>query len=92
MPSGRIPATGEIVRSPGPLNIRSTPTRTVGARHLTVGEVFMARSVFQGAIDYNRVKVHNGEYLWFGLQDDDTAMTPNCELFFCEGLGYRPVE
>jgi len=52
----------------------------------------MARSVFQGAIDYNRVKVHNGEYLWFGLQDDDTAMTPNCELFFCEGLGYRPVE
>jgi hypothetical protein len=28
------------------------------------------------------VKVHNGEYLWFGMQPDDTAMTPDGEMYF----------
>ena len=42
----------------------------------------MARSLFGVSIDYSRVRVHNEEYLWFGLQDDDIAMTPNGELYF----------
>lgn len=51
-------------------------------RPLTAGEIAMARLVFQDAIDYGKVKVHNGEYLPFGLQDDNTAMTPNGEIYF----------
>lgn len=54
------------------------------ARGLTSGESAMARLVFANAIDYDRVKVHNGEYLWFGLQPDATAMTPNGEMYFNE--------
>ena len=42
----------------------------------------MARSLFGDAIDYGRVKVHKEEYLPFGLQPDDTAMTPNGEMYF----------
>jgi hypothetical protein len=52
------------------------------ARGLTVSEVSMASSLFGNSIDYRRVKVHNETYLPFGLQPDDTAMTPNGELYF----------
>jgi type VI secretion system secreted protein VgrG len=52
------------------------------SRGLTAGEIAMARQVFKDAIDYSRVKVHNGEYLWFGMQGNDTAMTPNGEMYF----------
>jgi hypothetical protein len=49
---------------------------------LTAGEIAMARVIFKDSIDYSKVKVHNGEYLWFGMQPDDTAMTPNGEMYF----------
>ena len=52
------------------------------ARPLTPGEIAMARVIFKDSIDYSKVKVHNGEYLWFGLQPDNTAMTPNGEMYF----------
>lgn len=52
------------------------------ARPLTPGEIAMARQLFRDSVDYSKVKVHNGEYLWFGLQPDDTAMTPNGEMYF----------
>ncbi|WP_426101664.1 type VI secretion system Vgr family protein [Massilia sp. TSP1-1-2] len=52
------------------------------SRGLTPGEISMAQSIFGMSIDYAKVKVHNGEYLWFGLQPDDTAMTPNGEIYF----------
>lgn len=52
------------------------------SRGLTSGEIDMARLVFGDSIDYVRVKVHNGEYLWFGMQPNDTAMTPNGEMYF----------
>lgn len=42
----------------------------------------MAKSIFGASIDYSRVKVHNKEFLPFGLQDDNTAMTPNGEIYF----------
>ena len=51
-------------------------------RGLTSGEIAMARLIFKDSIDYSKVKVHNGEYLWFGMQDNDTAMTPNGEMYF----------
>jgi type VI secretion system secreted protein VgrG len=52
------------------------------SRGLTEGEIAEARKIFFDSIDYAKVRVHNGEYLWFGLQPDDTAMTPNGEIFF----------
>lgn len=51
-------------------------------RGLAAGEIAMARSLFGASIDYAKVKVHNGEYLWFGLQPDNVAMTPNGEMYF----------
>ncbi|MGQ4660532.1 PAAR domain-containing protein [Lysobacter sp. F6437] len=60
----------------------ATPAGT--ARGLTSGEIAMARLVFADSVDYSRVKVHNGEYLWFGMQPNDTAMTPNGEMYFNE--------
>lgn len=64
------------------VSLRQIKTPEDAARGLTPGEIEMARVLFQDAVDYSKVKVHNGEYLWFGLQDDDTAITPNGELYF----------
>ena len=53
-----------------------------GARLLTTGEVALARSVFASTIEYPKVWIHRDSYLPFNLQDADTAMTPNGELYF----------
>jgi hypothetical protein len=53
-----------------------------GSRPMTAGEIAMSRLIFQDSVNYTRVKIHNEEYLWFGLQDDETAMTPNGEMYF----------
>ncbi|WP_431256642.1 hypothetical protein ACQ86G_18260 [Roseateles chitinivorans] len=53
-----------------------------GERGLTTGEIAMARLLFKDALDYTVIKVHKDEYLPFGLQPDDTAMTPNGEMYF----------
>lgn len=42
----------------------------------------MARSVFQDAIDYTRVRVVRGSFLPFNLQDQNTAMTPRGSIHF----------
>lgn len=51
-------------------------------RPLTEGEIAMARLVFKDSINYSSVRIHNEEYLPFGFQNDDTAMTPNGSLYF----------
>ncbi|WP_238081368.1 MULTISPECIES: type IV secretion protein Rhs [Pseudescherichia] len=51
-------------------------------RLLTLGEIKIARTVFGEAIHYSKVWIHHGSYLPFGLQNKDTAMTPNGELYF----------
>ena len=52
------------------------------SRPLTSGEIAMCKLIFKDAIDYSLVKVHNHEYFWFGMQNDNTAFTPNGELYF----------
>lgn len=59
-----------------------TVTVKVKSRPLTAGEVAMARLIFKDSINYSTAKIHNGEYLPFGLQFNDTAMTPNGEVYF----------
>lgn len=58
-------------------------------RGLTAGEIEMARLVYGDAVDYSKVKVHNhGYWMFFGLQNKDTAVTPNGEMYFPKGI-YR---
>ena len=52
------------------------------ARALTEGEIDAARSIFGDAIDYPRVRVHCGKYVFF--QPSNTAMAPNGEIYFPE--------
>lgn len=66
-------------RNPPP---RPAVTPVGEARRLTRHERAMARSIFGNAVNYDRVKVHNDEYLPLGLQPDDVAMTPNGEMYF----------
>ena len=50
------------------------------ARSLTSGEQGQAVGIFGNAIDYTRVRVHNTKAYFF--QPDDTAITPNGEIYF----------
>ncbi|WP_434032037.1 PAAR domain-containing protein [[Pseudomonas] boreopolis] len=51
-------------------------------RPLTSGEIAIARQVFGDSVDYSKVKIHNhGYWLFFGLQDKYTAVTPNGEMY-----------
>lgn len=53
-----------------------------GVRLLTAGEIQLAQSVFLSTIDYSKVWIHRESYLPFNLQDSNTAMTPNGEIYF----------
>ena len=53
-----------------------------GIRLLTLGEIKLAQSVFLSTIDYSKVWIHRESYLPFNLQDKNTAMTPNGEIYF----------
>jgi hypothetical protein len=54
-------------------------------RPLTAGEIAIAKVLFKDAIDYSRVKVHNGDFIPFGKQDQNTAITPFGEIYFPKG-------
>jgi hypothetical protein len=49
-------------------------------RAVTPGEISLLSSVFSGTITYSKVKVHN--YKAYFFQPDDTAMTPDGEIYF----------
>ncbi|MGP1333359.1 hypothetical protein ACJ8HP_14940 [Serratia sp. CY36935] len=53
-------------------------------RRLTLGEITLSRFLYKNAIDYSLVKVHNASYFPFGLQNEETAVTPNGELYWPE--------
>ena len=63
-------------------SVAQVKTPAESARELTTGEIGMARMVFKDSIDYSKVKIHNGEFLWLGMQKDDTALAPNGEIYF----------
>ncbi|WP_188054319.1 vgr related protein [Sphingosinithalassobacter sp. CS137] len=61
----------------------------VAGRPLTPGEIRLARSVFDGAIDYARVRVHNRKWIFF--QPRSTTMAPLGSIHFNPAGGlYRP--
>jgi len=53
-------------------------------RLLTPGETELSRAVFQSTIEYQKVWIHRESYLPFGLQNKDTAMVPDGEIYFPE--------
>jgi hypothetical protein len=77
---GHLSAAAELVphRPMRPL----TPTAEGTSRPMRDGEIRMAAQIFGRSVDYRQVRVHNEEFLPFGLQPDNTAMTPNGEIYF----------
>lgn len=54
---------------------------------MTPGEIAMARTIFRGAVDYHKVKVHHGGWWVFaGMQN--TAVTPNGEMYYPASTEY----
>lgn len=45
-------------------------------RLLTLGEIHLATELYGHSIRYNKVWVHQGSYLPFGMQENNMAMTP----------------
>lgn len=56
-------------------------------RILKHGEVTLAKRVFGDTIEYHKVWIHHGSFFPFELQDDETTMSPNGELYFVTGTG-----
>jgi len=54
-------------------------------RLITPGEIRLAKEVFGNTISWNKVWIHHDSYLPFGLQNKNTAMTPDGEIYFREG-------
>jgi ethanolamine utilization protein EutQ (cupin superfamily) len=71
---------------PGPIGITAQNSSHVTpeneSRGLTVGEIQMAKKIFKDSINYARARVHKEGYFPFGLQDANTAVTPNGEIYF----------
>lgn len=65
------------------MNKQDTDTlKEGGVRLLTLGEIELAKSVFKSTIDYSTVWIHKESYLPFNLQNANTVMTPNGEIYF----------
>lgn len=60
----------------------STKTTKLQAkgRPLTNGEIALAQIIFGNSIDYGKVRVHHGKYIFF--QENTRAMTPNGHIYW----------
>ena len=54
--------------------------RRMQSRHLTTGEIALARSIFGDAIDYANVRLVEGK--WWPFQPTNAAMAPNGNIYF----------
>ncbi|MEW5290124.1 hypothetical protein ABW286_13180 [Erwinia papayae] len=52
------------------------------SRGLTSGEIILAKSIFKNAINYSVVKIYKGSYFPFTMQNQDTAVTPDGNIYF----------
>lgn len=60
--------------------------RRGGVRLLKPGEIALAKTLYQSSIIYHKVWIHRDSYLPFNTQDNMTAMTPNGEMWFQDGV------
>jgi len=52
------------------------------ARHLTAGEIALAREIYKDSIRYQDVKIHRGKY--FFKQPPGSGITPNGEIYVAD--------
>lgn len=50
-------------------------------RDLTIGEIKLAQIVFKDTINYSLVKIFEGSFFPFNLQNEDTFVTPNGNIY-----------
>ncbi|MGD8165094.1 type IV secretion protein Rhs [Pantoea sp. FN0307] len=53
-----------------------------GLRLMTPGEINLSQQLYHHSIQYNKVWIHHGSFLPFGMQENNTAMTPTGEIWF----------
>ncbi|MBV8157233.1 MAG: hypothetical protein JO278_06230 [Dyella sp.] len=56
----------------------------VGTRPLTAGEITLARRVFADGIDYDRVRIHGSNYVFW--QGANYVVTPNGQMYLGRNL------
>lgn len=79
--SGLVLSTTEVTATQGIQYASSqADEQKPKVRSITSGEIAMATLIFKDAIDYSKVKVHCETYIPF--QGENTAMTPNGEIYF----------
>lgn len=57
-------------------------TQEINLRELIPGEIEITKLIFKNSVDFHRVKIHRGSYFPFNLQNENTAVTPNGEIYF----------
>jgi hypothetical protein len=62
-------------------SVATVKTPEKASRPLTSGEIEIAVELYADSVDYTKVKIHNGDYLW-AFQNENTAMTPEGEMYF----------
>jgi len=62
----------------------SSDSHLVVSRPLTAGEITLARRVFGDAIDYDRVRIHNRNYVFW--QGANYIITPNGQMYLGRNL------
>jgi len=67
---------------PGVLGLAASATPRDGSRGVTPGEMAMARLLFVDSVNYACIRVHNRGFFPPGLQDENTAVTPNGDMYF----------
>lgn len=53
-----------------------------GLRLMTPGEINLSQQLYSQSIQYNKVWIHHRSFLPFGMQENNTAMTPTGEIWF----------
>jgi len=59
-------------------------TQEGSSRDLTLGEITLARLIFRNGINYGKVKIYHGKYIFF--QGHNVAMSPNGNIYFPKEL------
>lgn len=69
-----------------PNSVAWPETKAGQMRRIRLSEINLATTLYGYSVRYNEVWIHRGSYLPFNLQDNYTAMTPEGEMWFQEGV------
>lgn len=71
-------------------------TKQDSSRALTASEIRIATCIFKNAVNYAQVRIYKGSYFPFNLQNQETAVTPNGNMYwpariFKENFAYENI-